>query len=760
MSIPATRSDIADSIRNALADGFPIHESELLRQALADGLALGEDPEGAIAEVIDDDILLPLAIPLLDDRWVDVPAFLGDRVFTHRVDEDEVRAGYLTAVPDLEPLTILTDDIAYRRLDDGSPISVQFGGLGAGSLAERGVDLTRYADYVWLLEADALTRRGAKAGDLIAVRVGTDGFEISVVTEPVPDGHDAAAAVAAVLAEYADEPIEVGMTVWQACADEPGLFEEPGPALTDLFDSAELVRDGSHLGPPGFDFDSWRINRRIQAVAEIHQLDPAEAAAVVFLGELFESCAHTVALAEDEREARIGVGAIIDGPGGRPGDPLPNDSMTYRAIGHLAEPAVAVALPDETIGDEVDGAVALGIFAEDLESRAPRAARANLRWLRGKALERRGLVLEAEAAFESALALDTACRLALFELARVASDRGDAERGLSLLQRADAPHDDHLVTLLEHFRPVDRSGIGRNDKCWCGSGRKHKVCHRGRETLPLADRAAWLYQKAGGYLQDGPWRDQFIDLAEIRSAHWPEPDAVVRAFEDPLVSDTLLFEGGAFAEFVHVRGDLLPEDELALAHQWLLTDRSVHEIESVTPGEGFTALDVRTGDRLDVLERTASRSLAPGALICARLVSAGDTTQCFGGIEPVPLGARDDLMVLLDSGPAPEDVVEFLSARFAAPVLTTPGGDPLVFCTTVLRTADPVDLSTHLDLAFDRVNGQLQWHHTVPVGAATRVLATYTLTGDELVVETMSERRMEAALGDLFDRVDGLQVLD
>jgi hypothetical protein len=36
---------------------------------------------------------------------------------------------------------------------------------------------------------------------------------------------------------------------------------------------------------------------------------------------------------------------------------------------------------------------------------------------------------------------------------------------------------------------------------------------------------------------------------------------------DPLVTDVVLFEGGAFAEFLQVRGSLLPDDERLLAEQ-------------------------------------------------------------------------------------------------------------------------------------------------------------------------------------------------
>jgi hypothetical protein len=69
------------------------------------------------------------------------------------------------------------------------------------------------------------------------------------------------------------------------------------------------------------------------------------------------------------------------------------------------------------------------------------------------------------------------------------------------------------------------------------------------------------------------------------------PDALGRALDDGLACDAVLFEGGAFADFLAVRGALLPEDERLLAGQWLLVERSVHEVVSVRRGEGLTLRD-------------------------------------------------------------------------------------------------------------------------------------------------------------------------
>jgi hypothetical protein len=382
-----------------------------------------------------------------------------------------------------------------------------------------------------------------------------------------------------------------------------------------------------------------------------------------------------------------------------------------------------------------------------------------LRWLRGKALERLGDIGEAERAFEAALTLDATWTPAQFELARYASDRGAAERGLSLLRRAGAPADDELVMLLQRFRPVERKDVGRNQPCWCGSGRKYKVCHRGREQLPLEERAAWLYQKACTYLADGPWRREVMDAARIRARYWDRPLSTYAATQDPLVCDAVLFEGGAFAEFLAERGPLLPDDERLLAEQWLLAERSIYEVDTCRAGTGFTARDLRTGDRLDVREHSGSRSLKAGMFICARIVPAGETMQCFGGIEPVALHERDELIRLLDSEPDPLELVDLLSRRFAPPALQTTEGEHLVFCDATLRSPDPTALAAALDHAYDRDVPEPRCFEHVTTHGVQRIRVTLTLDRDQLRIETNSEPRMDRVLGRLHELQPGLDVL-
>jgi SEC-C motif len=335
-------------------------------------------------------------------------------------------------------------------------------------------------------------------------------------------------------------------------------------------------------------------------------------------------------------------------------------------------------------------------------------------------------------------------------LARFASDRGDAERGLALLRRAGAPREHELVQLLEHFQPAPRPGLGRKQPCWCGSGRQYKVCHLHREQLPLAERAAWLYQKAGADLFDGPSGPLLIQTAQARALYWDSPDALERAIEDGLAADAVLFEGGAFADFLAVRGSLLPTDERLLAAQWLLVQRSVHEVLAVRRGEQMTLRDVRTGDVHEVRERAGSRQVKVGELYCARVVPSGDTMQIFGGIEPVSLGERDELIALLDDDPDPVELVAFLSRRFAPPVLQNTEGESSVLCDATLRIADPARLAQALDDESnhhdDEPDGALAWFEHVITHGMQRIRANIELRGDELHVHANSEARFERVL--------------
>jgi hypothetical protein len=746
-----------------LAEHGPLHEDDIARRLRDGGVA---DPDTVLDEVLDE-TECPVR-QLVDHRWVWLPTVLAGRVFTHRLGADEAAHDVLTVTPNLDPITALCEHEQYGRLADGSAARIVLAGFDDELLDQRGIP-PEVVDPLGalLLAPGTLVALGVDKGDLVGVRLTAQGLVVEQVTGP-PRSPGVGAAVGARLAAMldADEPVYFDAAVWTACVEDPAVFTEPLPPLCEIVDDYGLAHRGEWLAPNGFDFDSWRFERGCAALADRYDLDPDDAFALYTLVKRYDQMSLLLidaAEADEPLEDALAPAGEATGPDGAGPEVDRFVDLVGEVGAELVDPLLAELLLAETVGTGRAGAAALGMFAEVLEPKVPRAARVAFRWLRAVALERIGDIDAAERELLAAESMDTEWPLPLFDLARIASDRGDVERGLALLRRAGAEPDHPLVELLEQYRAEPRRDLGRNEPCWCGSGRKYKKCHLGREERPLAERVGWLYMKAGQHAVLSGWNDLLAEAGYERCRYADDdPGTLAAALADPLVLDAVLFEGGAFAEFLQMRGSLLPDDERLLAQQWLLVDRSVFEVEQVHRGQGVTVRDVRTGDTHEVRERAASRQLKPGQLICARVVPAGDTMQFFGGLEPVALHERDPLIDLLDTGPDAVTLVAQLSRRFAPPALANTEGDPLAICEATVHVGDPAGIEAALDDAYDRVDGDEppRWFEHVTTHGMPRIRATLVLEGDTLRVETNSEKRMDRVLAMLARLDPAMNVLD
>jgi hypothetical protein len=233
-----------------------------------------------------------------------------------------------------------------------------------------------------------------------------------------------------------------------------------------------------------------------------------------------------------------------------------------------------------------------------------------------------------------------------------ASDRGDARTAAQLWRSLDA-EDTRDLDVVEPFEDTPTRLLGRNQPCWCGSGRKYKNCHLNRPALPpLPDRVAWIYRKAAAFLErrGGAAELALVEYAQARAVDPDDDDDILEAFDDPIVIDCALTEGGWFQRFLDERGPLLPEDEVMLVTAWMPVRRTVYEIVEVRPGTGVTVRDVATGDQLDVREQSLSEEARVGGLICARAVPDGESHQFIGGMFPVAPGKELDILALCEDG--------------------------------------------------------------------------------------------------------------
>lgn len=680
-----------------------------------------------------------------------VDALLRDRVFTHRLTGAEIDRDELTVQPDLVPFSTLLGVPPWDRV------------RGGGRFDER--DLDDANDSVSsVLDLLPGTLAGYRPDDLIGVSAGPSGLAIDPVSA-VGDAPEEVVATIAGLLTVAGEPTpeDLDRLICRLCLLHPELFRAPLPPIADLLSGWGLdVRD-EEVAPAGFDFDEWDDAFGGPPLQEAYGLTDDEAAAVHLLHHVFLDVSDLMleleaALDDDDVEHPNAAAAAAERFA--PGSPVfdhrglhsLHEPEALRAVRALANPSAAIALFDETVGPGTLEAVALGTVVETLEQSAARRDRPALRWLGAKCRERLGEILAAEADFEEVVRLDPDHRPALLDLARYASDRGDAARAISLLRRAGMGNDNPWIADLEPLVPSPRPSVGRNDPCWCGSGRKYKRCHLGQSELTDHDRALWLIRKAYAYPEQGPASLLLVELADIRSRHQGSPK---EAMEDAAVVDVALFDGGVLADFLRTRGVLLPEAEQLLVAQWLLVQRSVFEVEAVRPGAGVTLRDVRTNDRHEVADRQLSGSIRRGDMVCCRLLPVGDGVEIFSGVEPVPAHLQEATLAVLDAqgdeDADPLAMIEILSARFQPPTMVTGEGKPLVLCRAELDVPaaglpNAVELLTEaLGEPDDDGNG-LRWARLVSADIGERVLSTVTLDDGALVVEASSADRFEEAL--------------
>lgn len=644
--------DIVAAAVQALAERSPLSEAQLLRRL---GPQVSPTSEAA-DELVDALLDQPGVYELPDNRWVWLPTVLDGRVFTHRVGEVELAHGFLIVDADLLTPLMLTELPQYARLTDGTLVQDLSPTFDAEILTGQGVPVDELdVEGVLLLEPGRLAALGLSAGDLVAVTVTPDGFDLSVPGDLVPS--DVGEVVAAMAAEDPGAALDLFDVMLGLSVHRPDLQRNPTTPVGEALRAAGLDHDAAAVAVEGFDFEDARALGRLQSD---YGLDEDEAAAVAVVLSLCDDVAGTLDRAADG--ADVGEGTD-ERPTPEDADlPVVDDErqVVEATLEYLRVPAVADAVCQELDPSDRRAAAALGVFAESAEASASRSLQAPLRYLQGVAQERMGDTADAEQTFGVAESLDPSWPLTLIRLAEYAADRGQAGRAIGLLQRAGVEADDPLVQVLLHFQPVERPDLGRNEPCWCGSGRKYKACHLHREQLSLADRAPWLYAKATSRL--GVWAAaEMVEAARVRAGDQDGDEGVAEALADPLVTDVVLFEGLVFYRFLARRGELLPDDEHEMARQWLDVDRSVHEVVSVDGDYSARLKDLQTGDEHDVTALPVDRPVEVGALYCARVVPAGDTWQVPGGLERVSPSDSAELLDLLADEPGPIDVVRFLS---------------------------------------------------------------------------------------------------
>jgi hypothetical protein len=184
-------------------------------------------------------------------------------------------------------------------------------------------------------------------------------------------------------------------------------------------------------------------------------------------------------------------------------------------------------------------------------------------------------------------------------------------------------------------------GVGRNEPCPCGSGKKFKHCHLSLvEAPPPASPRAALHARDERIVRDilafGVRRFGTEAIARgVRDAFGER--VALGQLVDPLLAYTRPIDGKPLAaHFLHAQGARLDADDRKWIEVQLATHLSVWEILRAEHGRGVDAVNLLSGERRFVHEVMGSEVLVPRDAILAR-VTVHDVAV-FCGVHESPLG--------------------------------------------------------------------------------------------------------------------------
>ena len=568
-------------------------------------------------------------------------------------------------------------------------------------------------------------------GMRLGIRLGPDVLSVLKAPEPtVPD--DLLADAMRRCLERFGLPEKMPLGVLELlCSLLVELPEARGGVLSELDRLCELAGlelRGDYVGRHGVDWEDFDRTRELVSLAAMRDLE----------GRDFDRFVVLAAIAENTEV------------------PALDRELADRIAGLIANRAILQGFADFCELNDLEARRLIEAAAKA----ASREERALLTWAASALATRAGDPIAGETAVRQALVLDPDFEPAIEDAAWYASDRGDAAQAVALLERLEDDALESRIDLLRRYLPavVEPAG-GRNAACPCGSGRKFKQCCLlgASRPQPLPARVAWLWEKLVWWLEWSGSDAELAELAEVMLGGRP-PDPIAQLVELDRAASFVLFVDGAIADFLDERGALLPDDEHNLLGQWALSGHSVYEVSEVRAGEGVTLRDLRSGERVEVAERQGSLLLKAGDLLLAHAVFDGAGYQFVGGIQPLPLAARDAAMAALDAEVGAEELAELIGELNAPPTMVNGEGEAIVLCEAVYAARDEAALSQRLDALLER-GEEGHWEEWIDVGGQRVLRATVRVSDGELRLLANSPQRFERLSRLLAPIVDGRELI-
>jgi hypothetical protein len=314
---------------------------------------------------------------------------------------------------------------------------------------------------------------------------------------------------------------------------------------------------------------------------------------------------------------------------------------------------------------------------------------------------------------------------------------------------------------------------GRNDPCWCGSGKKYKKCHLDSDERPGPQSAApaihgefvGLRNRLGKFLMETASKrdtrlahEEFFGGGPIEDDQMPLIDWMMHDWVPPRLGRTIM------QEYLRERGAGLTPRERESVESWSQSYVGLYEVREVKVGSGLEVKDLVTGEISFVHDVSLSKHLVRWDGLLARVVP-GERGNEFSGVginvprkqlEPLRAWMEEDR--LRTGMPWPEYLKlnwprirrqpEKLRTEWIESLrLSNTDGEELLFSKAVYRVVDHETLTAVLqscpEISKDDEGQRYVWLRG-PTGEEGRtVLGSIRVEGAELAFECNSKQRHE-----------------
>ncbi len=216
-------------------------------------------------------------------------------------------------------------------------------------------------------------------------------------------------------------------------------------------------------------------------------------------------------------------------------------------------------------------------------------------------------------------------------------------------------------------RPV---APGRNDPCWCNSGKKYKKCHLdsdqrgepGTSAAPAvggANEFSGLRERIGNFLGEAlTKREKQRAVEEFTQAVGPDDELDTVVIVDWMLHDWISPRLGTsvMAEFLRCHESSLSPREREMVAAWAKSFISLYEVEDVQPGVGLKLRDVLLGGSVFAHDRAISGKVVRWDGLFARAVPGERGIELGGAGQFVQRGNIAALMQWMEEERSARDI--------------------------------------------------------------------------------------------------------